>query len=75
MADNNIFRLENVKVWFPIQEGFLKKTVGHVKAVDDVTINVGRNETLGIVGESGCGKTTRQHGCEDRLHNDHTDKA
>ena len=58
MADNNIFRLENVKVWFPVQEGFLKKTVGHVKAVDDVTINVKRNETLGIVGESGCGKTT-----------------
>lgn len=58
MADNNIFRLENVKVWFPIQEGFLKKTVGHVKAVDDVTINIKRNETIGIVGESGCGKTT-----------------
>lgn len=58
MADNNIFRLENVKVWFPVQEGFFKKTVGHVKAVDDVTINVKRNETLGIVGESGCGKTT-----------------
>ena len=58
MADNNIFRLENVKVWFPVQEGFFKKTVGHVKAVDDVTINVKRNETLGIVGESGCGKKT-----------------
>ncbi|MCQ2400509.1 MAG: ATP-binding cassette domain-containing protein [Lachnospiraceae bacterium] len=58
MADNNIFRLENVKVWFPVQKGFFKKTVGHVKAVDDVTINVKRNETLGIVGESGCGKTT-----------------
>lgn len=58
MADNNIFRLENVKVWFPVQEGFFKKTIGHVKAVDDVTINVKRNETLGIVGESGCGKTT-----------------
>ncbi len=58
MEDNNIFRLEHVKVWFPVTDGFFKKTVGHVKAVDDVSINVRRNETLGIVGESGCGKTT-----------------
>lgn len=55
---DNVFRLEGVKVWFPVEDGFFKKTTGYVKAVDDVTINVRRNETLGIVGESGCGKTT-----------------
>jgi microcin C transport system ATP-binding protein len=48
----------NLKVWFPIQKGFLKKTVGHVKAVNDATITVRAGETLGIVGESGSGKTT-----------------
>jgi len=49
---------EHLKVWFPIQKGLLKRTVGHVKAVNDATIAVRRGETLGIVGESGSGKTT-----------------
>ena len=49
---------EGLKVWFPIQRGFFKKTVGHVKAVNDATILVRAGETLGIVGESGSGKTT-----------------
>ncbi|MEQ9260356.1 MAG: ABC transporter ATP-binding protein [Roseovarius sp.] len=49
---------ENLRVWFPIQRGFLKRTVGHVKAVNDATITVRAGETLGIVGESGSGKTT-----------------
>ncbi|MEQ9695297.1 ABC transporter ATP-binding protein [Shimia sp. SDUM112013] len=49
---------ENLKVWFPIQRGFFRKTVGHVKAVNDATISVRAGETLGIVGESGSGKTT-----------------
>ncbi|MFP4273690.1 MAG: ABC transporter ATP-binding protein [Paracoccaceae bacterium] len=47
-----------LKVWFPIQKGLLKRTVGHVRAVNDASISVRRGETLGIVGESGSGKTT-----------------
>ncbi len=49
---------QNLKVWFPIQSGFMRKVVGHVKAVNDATISVRAGETLGIVGESGSGKTT-----------------
>ena len=49
---------EGLRVWFPIQKGFFRKTVGHVKAVNDATISVRAGETLGIVGESGSGKTT-----------------
>ncbi len=53
-----IVETENLRVWFPIQKGFLKKTVGYVKAVNDASISVRAGETLGIVGESGSGKTT-----------------
>ena len=49
---------EGLRVWFPIQRGLLRKTVGHVKAVNAATVSVRRGETLGIVGESGSGKTT-----------------
>ncbi|GGX43778.1 peptide ABC transporter ATPase [Tateyamaria omphalii] len=49
---------EHLKVWFPITAGLLRKTVGHVKAVNDATIRVHAGETVGIVGESGSGKTT-----------------
>ncbi|MEM8776355.1 MAG: ABC transporter ATP-binding protein [Pseudomonadota bacterium] len=49
---------DKLKIWFPIQKGLLKRTVGHVKAVNDASISVRAGETLGIVGESGSGKTT-----------------
>lgn len=48
----------DLKVWFPIQRGLLKRTVGHVKAVNPMSLRVRAGETLGIVGESGSGKTT-----------------
>ncbi|MEL6376558.1 MAG: ABC transporter ATP-binding protein [Pseudomonadota bacterium] len=49
---------DKLKIWFPIQKGLLKRTVGHVKAVNEASISVRAGETLGIVGESGSGKTT-----------------
>ena len=53
-----IVRTENLRIWFPIQRGFLKRTVGHVKAVNSASLAVREGETLGVVGESGSGKTT-----------------
>jgi microcin C transport system ATP-binding protein len=53
-----VARTDHLKVWFPIQRGLLRRTVGHVKAVNAATISVRRGETLGVVGESGSGKTT-----------------
>ena len=51
-------RVEHLKTYFPVYKGFLKRHVGDVKAVDDVSFSLGRGETLGVVGESGCGKTS-----------------
>ena len=48
----------DLKVWFPIKRGFLRRTVGHVKAVDGVSLEVREGQTVGVVGESGSGKTT-----------------
>ena len=53
-----IVQTRNLRVWFPIHAGLLRRTVGHVKAVNDASISVRAGETLGIVGESGSGKTT-----------------
>jgi microcin C transport system ATP-binding protein len=53
-----VLQVSDMKVWFPIQRGILKRTIGHVKAVDGITLSVREGETVGVVGESGSGKTT-----------------
>lgn len=53
-----LLEVKNLKKYFPIKKGFFKKVVGHVRAVDDVNFYINEGETLGLVGESGCGKTT-----------------
>lgn len=53
-----VLETENLKVWFPVKRGVLRKTVDHIKAVDGVTMKVREGQTVGVVGESGSGKTT-----------------
>jgi peptide/nickel transport system ATP-binding protein len=57
-ASDVLLEVKHLKMHFPIKQGFLGRIVGHVKAVDDVDLKIRRGETLGLVGESGCGKTT-----------------
>ncbi|MET1413139.1 ABC transporter ATP-binding protein [Roseibium sp. HPY-6] len=53
-----VVQADDLKVWFPVKRGFLRRTVDHIKAVDGIDIKVRQGQTLGIVGESGSGKTT-----------------
>jgi len=53
-----LLEVKNVKKFYPIERGFFKKKIGEVKAVNDVSLYINKNEALGLVGESGCGKTT-----------------
>jgi oligopeptide transport system ATP-binding protein len=56
--DAPLLQVQDLRTWFPIRRGILQRVVGHVKAVDGVNFQLGKGETLGLVGESGCGKTT-----------------
>jgi microcin C transport system ATP-binding protein len=57
-AAKPILEAKDVRVWFPIRHGFMRRTIGHVKAVDGVSLTVREGQTVGVVGESGSGKTT-----------------
>jgi peptide/nickel transport system ATP-binding protein len=55
---DNILEVNKLKMYFPIKAGFFKRTIGYVKAVDGISFNIKKGTTMGLVGESGCGKTT-----------------
>jgi len=61
MNERTIISVRNLVKHFPIEAGFLRRQVGLVKAVDDVNFDLNEGETLALVGESGCGKTTTSH--------------
>jgi len=56
--NNLILEVKDLKMHFPVRKGFFNKTIGHVKAVDGITFSIEKGKTFGLVGESGCGKTT-----------------
>ena len=55
---DNVLEVRNLKKYYPIKAGLFRKTIGHVMAVDDISFNIPRGTTMGLVGETGCGKTT-----------------
>ena len=57
-AAASVLEVKGLKKYFPVRRGLLRRTVGHVHAVDDISFSIGPAETVGLVGESGCGKTT-----------------
>lgn len=57
-ARRPLIEIEDLKTWYPVKKGVFARTVGYVKAVDGVSLSIKKGETLGLVGESGCGKTT-----------------
>lgn len=58
ILSNSLVEVKNLKKYFPIKAGVMKKTVGYVRAVDDISFNIEKGKVLGVVGESGCGKST-----------------
>ncbi|HEX5395474.1 MAG TPA: ABC transporter ATP-binding protein, partial [Candidatus Limnocylindria bacterium] len=58
LTGENLVEVDDLKVYFPIFGGFFQRKVGDVRAVDGVTFEIRKGETLGLVGESGCGKST-----------------
>jgi oligopeptide transport system ATP-binding protein len=57
-TEQDLLRVENLKMYFPIKRGVIQRVVGHVHAVDDISFTIKKGDTLGLVGESGCGKST-----------------
>lgn len=57
-ADSPLLAIRHLNVWFPIKKGILRRTVDHVRAVDDVSLDIPQGQIVALVGESGCGKTT-----------------